>query len=54
MTHTILEMIPLGTVVKPYGKVSAVANIDGERYYFMEKRGDVAMMPAVLIERTQG
>jgi len=45
-------MLKLGTVVKPYGKVSAVGFISGERYYwFVDKYGSVAMMPASAVER---
>lgn len=45
------ELIPLGVVVKPYGKVGAVMVISGERYYFLvDRRGGVAMMPADVIE----
>lgn len=41
------ELIPIGTKTK-IGKVSAVANIGGERYYFMiDKFGTVSMMPQI-------
>lgn len=43
--------LPLGTVVKPWGKIAAVQWL-GERYYFLvSKRGSVSMMPADLVER---
>ncbi len=43
-------IIPLGTVVKPWGKVAAV-RYDGERYYFLiDKDGSVSMMPADVVE----
>jgi hypothetical protein len=47
-----MTLVPIGTVVKPYGKISAIANLDGERYYFFTNGEDVAMMPAMCIERT--
>ena len=38
-----------GTV---YGKVGAVVLISGERYYMLiDKNGDVALMPASVIEK---
>jgi hypothetical protein len=43
-------MLQLGTVVKPYGKVIAIAFIGGERYYFMRDGSSIAMMPADFIE----
>lgn len=45
--------IPLGTSIEPYGEVSAVGSIDGERYYWMvDWRGDVAMLPACTLEKS--
>ena len=42
--------IPLGTYVKPWGKIVQVGWV-GERYYWlMNKRGDIAMMPADVVE----
>jgi hypothetical protein len=48
------EPLPLGTVVKPYGKIGAVMFTGGERYYMLtSKDGDVAMMPWFVIEPEQ-
>jgi hypothetical protein len=48
-------MIPLGTNVKPYGKVSAVGCIQGERYYWLlSKEGVVSMIPADFLELEGG
>lgn len=41
--------IPLGTVIKPYGKVAAVGWV-GERYYWLVKEGCVSMIPAAVLE----
>lgn len=43
-------MINLDTYIKDYGKVAAIGNIDGERYYWLIKNGTVSMMPASFIE----
>jgi hypothetical protein len=46
-------IIMIGKEVKPYGKVAAIANGGsyGERYYFfVDKWGGVAMIPAVVVE----
>jgi hypothetical protein len=46
-------MILIGTIIKPYGRVSAIANgvSYGERYYFFtDKYGSVSMIPAKLVE----
>ena len=44
------EPLKLGTKVKGYGEVIAVGWF-GERYYWLSnRRGDVSMMPATLIE----
>lgn len=44
--------LPLGTHIEPYGKIEAIANLAGERYYFMlDDKFNVGMMPAMLIER---
>lgn len=43
-------MINLDTNIKDYGKVAAVGNISGERYYWLIKNGVVSMMPASFIE----
>jgi len=45
------QPIPLGTIVKHWGKVAAVGYISGERYYWLvDKRGSVSMMPADTVE----
>lgn len=45
------DPLPLGTKVPPYGTVQAVQWMSGERYYFLvNKRGDVAMLPACCVE----
>ena len=50
MSETTLELVPLGTQIKPYGKVAAVGYV-GERYYWLRKgRNCVSMMPADVIE----
>ena len=42
----------LGTVVQPYGKIGAVLFLSGERYYHLiDEHGNVAMMPAQMIEQ---
>lgn len=46
------DPIAIGTKT-PWGKVAAVGVLHGpppERYYWMVKRGDVAMMPASVVE----
>jgi hypothetical protein len=45
------EPLPLGTVVKPWGKIGAILLTAGERYYLLHKGKDVAMMPAGEVER---
>ncbi len=47
-----MNIIPLGTYIKPYGEIGMVGSISGERYYwFVDKKDDaVAMMPASVIE----
>ncbi len=53
MNATHAPIVPLGTVVKPWGKVSAVGFTGGERYYWLiDEHGTVSMMPASLIEPT--
>jgi len=42
-------ILDLGTDTK-WGKVSALYFSRGERYYFMVKNGDVALMPAYIVE----
>lgn len=45
------EPLPLGTEVKPYGKIEMIGSLDGERYYWLvNKDGSVAMMPSIVIE----
>lgn len=47
---TINPPIPIGSTVKPLGKVSGVAYL-GERCYFMvDKKGTVSMMPSDVVE----
>jgi hypothetical protein len=47
--------LPLGAVIKPYGKIAAVGLTGGERYYWLiGKHGDVVMMPADVIEKEAG
>lgn len=55
--------LALGTVVKPWGRIVAVANggMFGERYYFLRdtnpRSRSIAMMPADVVEpagRTNG
>lgn len=43
--------LPLGKVVKPYGKIGAILWTGGERYYLLHKGRSVAMIPATVIER---
>ena len=44
-------MVPLNVTIHPYGKVSAILNEGGERYYMLiDKQRDVALMPADVIE----
>ena len=45
------SVIPLGTIVKPYGEVSGVTSRGGERYYFLTGGIGVSLMPADLIEK---
>jgi hypothetical protein len=41
----------LGTRLKPYGKLVAIALLSGERYYFfVDSKGDSSMIPAIAIE----
>lgn len=49
---TATRPIPLGTVVKPWGRIDAIGILSGERYYWLTKRGAVSMLPAILIEPT--
>ena len=44
------EPVRIGTKVAPYGVVSAVGWIDGERYYWLTDGQRVAMMPAMVVE----
>ena len=43
------EMIALHSQTK-WGEVVMVGVLDGERYYWLEKDGDVAMLPAITVE----
>lgn len=43
-------VLPLGTKVKGYGKVSGVCNTGGERHYWLTTRsGSVAFLPAGVV-----
>lgn len=47
------KIIPLGTVVKPWGKIVAIGFISGERYYWFVEINDpncVAMIPGFMVE----
>jgi hypothetical protein len=44
------DIVPIGTKVKPYGRIDAVGFIRGERYYWLSEGNSIAMMPAELIE----
>ena len=45
-------LVPIGAQT-PWGAVSAVGMIQGERYYWLvDEHGDVAMMPACVVEPT--
>ncbi len=47
-------IMPLGSRTR-WGKIASVAILSGERYYFMvDKHGEVAMMPAMVVENTGG
>jgi hypothetical protein len=45
--------LPLGTTVRPYGKISAISYRGGERYYMFTRASgkDVSLVPADIIER---
>lgn len=49
MTDDRKPPLPIGTIVKPFGRISAVGWI-GERYYWFVKDGDVSMIPADMVE----
>lgn len=42
--------LPLGTVVKPYGKLGAILLTGGERYYLFSKERCVSMIPAFMVD----
>lgn len=44
-----LDPLPLGTNTR-WGKVASVLLTGGERYYMLERNGDVALMPADVVE----
>lgn len=45
------EIVPLGTIVKPWGRVAAVGFTGGERYYWLiDEHETVSMMPASVVE----
>ena len=42
----------IGWFVRPWGKITAVGVVGGERYYWLEdRRGSVSMIPADVVER---
>jgi len=43
------KIIPLGTIVKPWGKVAAVGWTGGERYYWFIKDNSVSMIPWTVV-----
>ncbi len=45
------SVVPLGTILEPYGEVSGVTNRGGERYYFLTGGIGVSLMPSDLIEK---
>jgi len=48
------KIIPLGTVVKPWGKIVAVGITGGERYYWfveVDAPNCVAMIPGFMVEQ---
>ena len=42
-------IIPIGTKT-PHGKVIAITNKGGERYYFLEDGCGIALLPADVVE----
>lgn len=47
------RVIPLeiGSTVKPWGEIIAIAFLSGERYYFLQaKHGGISMMPWSAVE----
>ena len=44
------QPLPLGKVVKPWGKIGAILLTGGERYYLMSKGRCVSMIPAFMVE----
>lgn len=48
-------VIPMGEVIKPYGKVVAILLLTGERYYHLvDDDGNVSMMPQDVLETLRG
>lgn len=45
-----LDILPIGTKVKPWGTICAYSWAKGERYYLFSEKG-VAMIPAKDVER---
>jgi hypothetical protein len=43
-------MLNIGTKVKPYGTLTMIRKIGGERYYWFVKGDSVAMLPASMFE----
>ena len=50
MMSKLKSYLELGKVYRPYGKLGAVALLQGERYYFFVDKGTVSMMPACSVE----
>lgn len=44
------NIIPIGTIVKPWGKVVAIGFTKGERYYWFVDDNCVSMIPAFMVE----
>ena len=42
--------LPIGKVVKPWGKIGAILLTGGERYYLLSKGRCVSMIPAFMVE----
>ena len=44
-------MLVIGKEYEPYGTLSMIRTIDGERYYwFVDEDGSIAMLPADIFE----
>lgn len=42
--------LPLGTVVKPWGRIDMIGITGGERYYWLVDGNIVSMIPATMVE----